>query len=137
MRYKLDRSSHSVYNLNYHLILVVKYRRKALKYEDVRNRLYEIIQKLINQYEVEIINMNTGDDHIHILFKAKPKLCLSKFINMLKGVTARYLRKEFPKLKKMLWGDSFWSDSYFVATTGQVSLDTLIKYVESQGEKKK
>jgi putative transposase len=55
-----------------------------------------------------------------------------KTVNTLKGVTARYLRKEFPELKELLWGDSFWSDSYFLASTGQVSLDVLKRYVEEQ-----
>jgi putative transposase len=48
-----------------------------------------------------------------------------------------YLRQEFPEIKNLLWGDSFWSDSKFIATTGQVSLDVLMKYVESQNEPKK
>jgi len=56
-------------------------------------------------------------------------------VNVIKGVTARRLRQEFPQTKKLLWGDSFWSNSYFIASTGQVSLDVLMQYVESQMEK--
>jgi len=58
-----------------------------------------------------------------------------RLVNVLKGVTARRLRQEFPQTKEFLCGDSFWSDSYFIASTGQVSLDILMQYVESQMEK--
>jgi putative transposase len=69
------------------------------------------------------------------LFKATPQTDLVKVINSVKGVTARYLRHEFPETKKFLWGDAFWTPSYFLATTGQVSLDVLKAYVESQEDK--
>jgi len=60
------------------------------------------------------------------------KTNLVNVVNVIKGVTARRLRQEFPQTKEFLWGDSFWSDSYFIASTGQVSLDILMQYVESQ-----
>jgi len=134
-KYKLDKSSHAFYSLQYHLILVVKYRRPALKNEKVRERLKEIFWSLQDKVGIEIIAQEPSKDHVHILFKATPKTNLVKVINILKGVSARYLRKEFPQLKKYLWGESFWNDSYFIATTGQVSLDVLKKYVESQAKK--
>ena len=81
--------------------------------------------------------MEPALDHIHMLVKGTPSTDLEKVFNTLKGVSSRYLRQEFPEIKNMLWGDSFWSDSKFVATTGQVSLDVLMKYVESQNEPKK
>ena len=132
MKYKLDKSSHAVFSLQYHLVLIIKYRRKALCDETIRERLKNIVWGLTKQLGVEIIAQEPAEDHIHILFKAKPSTDLVKTANTLKGVTARSLRKEFPQLKELLWGDSFWSDSYFLASTGQVSLDALKKYVEEQ-----
>jgi putative transposase len=72
-----------------------------------------------------------------VLFKAAPKTNIVNVVNVIKGVTARRLRQEFPKTKEFLWGDSFWSDSYFIASTGQVSLDVLMSYVESQMKREK
>ena len=132
MKYKLDKSSHAVFSLQYHLVLIIKYRRKALCDEAIRERLKNIVWDLSKQLDVEIIAQEPAEDHIHILFKAKPSTDLVKTVNSLKGVTARLLRKEHPQLKELLWGDSFWSDSYFLASTGQVSLDVLKKYVEEQ-----
>lgn len=135
MKYKLDRSAHSVYSLHYHLVVVVKYRRKALYDEMIRERLKQIIWGLTDELGIEILAQEPAEDHLHVLFKATPKTNLVNVVNVIKGVTARRLRAEFPKIKEFLWGDSFWSDSYFVATTGQVSLDVLMQYVESQMEK--
>ncbi len=132
MKYKLDKSSHAVFSLQYHLVLIIKYRRKALCNDAIRERLKNIIWDLAKQLGIEIIVQEPAEDHTHILFKAKPSTDLVKTINTLKGVTARYLRKEFPELKTLLWGNSFWSDSYFLASTGQVSLDVLKKYVEER-----
>jgi putative transposase len=132
MKYKLDKSSHAVFSLQYHLVLVVKYRRKALCNETIRERLKNVIWNLARQLDIEIIAQEPAEDHVHVLFKAKPSTDLVKVVNTLKGVTARLMRKEFPQLKNLLWGDSFWSDSYFIASTGQVSLDVLKKYVEAQ-----
>ncbi len=135
MKYKLDRSAHSVYSLHYHLVVVIKYRRKALYDEAIRERLKQIIWSLADELGIEILAQEPAEDHHHILFTATPTTNLSNIVNVIKGVTARRLRQEFPQTKKLLWGDSFWSNSYFIASTGQVSLDVLMQYVESQMEK--
>lgn len=136
MKYKLDKSSHSVFSLHYHLIIVIKYRRKALVDETIRERLKNIIWNLAKQLQIEIITQEPSEDHIHILFKAKPSTNLVEVVNTLKGVTSRIIRREYPQLKELLWGGSLWSNSYFIATTGQVSLDVLKVYVENQNQKK-
>ena len=133
MKYKLDKSSHAVFSLYYHLVLVTKYRRPVLETEQIRERLKEIFWSLQDNLGIEIVSQEPNKDHIHVLFKATPKTNLVRVVNVLKGVSSRYLRKEFPEIRKQLWGKSFWSDSYFLATTGQVSLDVLKRYVESQG----
>ena len=135
MKYKLGRSAHSVYSLHYHLVVVIKYLRKALYDEVIRERLKQIIWSLTDQLGIEILAQEPTEDHLHILFTTTPTTNLSNVVNVIKGVTARRLRKEFPQTKEFLWGDSFWSDSYFIASTGQVSLDVLMQYVESQMEK--
>lgn len=136
MRYKLDKRSHAVYSLTYHYIAVVKYRRNIFTTDTIINRLKEINYDIAQRFGVEIINQETDLDHIHILIKATPKTEIPKFINALKGVSARLLFKEFPEIKEKLWNGKFWSPSYFLCTTGQVTLDQLKEYVSSQGEKK-
>jgi len=133
MKYLLYKGSHSVYSLHYHLIFVVKYRRKVLD-AIISENLKRIILRISQDYSVEIVEQETDLDHIHILFSAKPVLTIPKFVSTLKSHSSRILRKQFPQLQKKLWGKSFWSNSYFIATTGQVTLDVIKKYVENQGK---
>lgn len=129
-----DTNKHSVYLLQYHLILVVKYRKKVIT-DEICNRLKEIFEYIgeKEQYKLKIIEFNSDIDHLHILFKAEPKSELKKFINAYKSASSRLIKKEFPKIKKNLWKEAFWSRSFFLATTGGVTLDVLKKYVENQG----
>ena len=133
MKYQVQKGAHSVYSLNYHLIFVVKYRRKVLS-AIVSEALKAMILRISQNYQRLIIEQEADIDHLHILFSAKPTLNILKYISELKSLTSRLLRKQFPELRSKLWGKSFWSSSYFLATTGQVTLDVIRKYVENQGK---
>lgn len=131
--YKLDKNCNSVYSLIYHFITVVKYRKKVFTTDEIISDLKTINEKVAEDFEVEIIEQECGDDHIHILFRAKPTLDIPKFINLLKGRSSREIRKKYKDfLSDKLWGDSFWSPSYFLSTTGNVTIDILKQYVENQ-----
>ena len=132
-----DTNNHSVFLLQYHLILVTKYRREVIDNE-ICKRLKEIFEYIAikDQYKLKIIEFNHDKDHLHILFKAEPKSEISKFINAYKSASSRLIKKEFPKIKEKLWKEYFWSRSFFLATTGGVTLEVLKQYVESQGKKR-
>jgi putative transposase len=134
MKYELDKGQHSVYTLSYHLVMCVKGRRKVLVGE-VAKEILEILETLAEKIGITIIEMETGIDHVHILFKSKPTHQPSKVINSLKSVSARRLFAKYPQIKQYLWKGHFWSNSYFLATTGQVTLEVLKQYVQSQPEK--
>ena len=131
---ELKRNSNAVYLLNYHIILVVKYRKKIFVNDEIIERAKELMRKISDENDVEVINQECGDDHIHLIVSTKPTLQLTKYINLLKGHSARALRKEFD-FSEQLYGDSLWSDSYYIATCGNVSLDTLYNYIENQRKK--
>jgi len=133
MKYKLDKSSHSVYALQYHLVQCVKYRRKVLDREDIVDFLKQKIKEISETFDVEVLNIECDKNHFHLLFKAKPVLDIPKYLNTIKTITSREIQRNFPEVKEKLWKNAFWSRSYFLATTGQVTLDQLKKYVESQG----
>lgn len=132
---KLDSNNHSVFSLNYHLILVIKYRRKVLN-DDISNRLKEIFEYISPNYNITLEEWEHDKDHIHVLFKAHPKSELSKFINAYKSVSSRLIKKEFSNMKKFLWKEYFWSRSYCLITTGGATIDVVKKYIENQGEKR-
>ncbi len=120
------------------MIFCVKYRRKVLT-EEISTRLKDIILGISKDFQVKIIEQETDKDHIHILFKTKPTINMTKYINSIKGVSSRILFQEFPEIKmnyvtiaKAIKGH-LWSRSYCLLTTGQTTLDVLKRYVESQG----
>ncbi|MFZ3167993.1 MAG: IS200/IS605 family transposase [Candidatus Methanoperedens sp.] len=135
MQYKLDRGSHAVYTLQYHLVQVVKYRKKALDNEKIIDLLKLKIHEISTTFQVEVIDIGCDTDHFHMIFKSKPTLEIPKYLNAIKTITSREIRRTFPEIKEKLLGDAFWSPSYFLATTGQVTLEQLNKYIENQGEK--
>jgi len=135
MKYKLDKSAHSVFALYYHLVIMVKYRRKALYPDDIRERLKDIVWDLSTELGIEVVAHEPAEDHYHLLFKATPKTNPVNAVNVIKCVSSRRLRQEFPATKDLLCENSFWSPLYFLATSGQVSLDALKEYVDSQPEK--
>jgi len=129
----MRQTNNAVFSLCYHFITVVKYRQKVFTDDAIIGSLKTIMTKIAEEFDVEIIEQECGDDHLHILFATKPTLDLIKFINYLKGRSSRLLREQYKDfLKNKLWGDSFWSPSYFLSTTGNVSLDVLKQYVENQ-----
>lgn len=131
--YDLDKSTNGVYSLHYHFITCVKYRRDVFVRDDIVEDLKQIIEDISKEYDVQVIEQECGSDHIHILFKCKPTLIFKDYIQAIKGRSARLLRSKYKDyLETMLWGKHFWSPSYFLATTGNVTIDILKQYVENQ-----
>jgi len=93
----------AVSDLKAHLVLTTKYRRKAIT-PSMLARLQEIVQMFCQEQGCEIVEFNGEADHIHLLFTYYPQLTLSKFVNSLKTVTSRLIRKEFAEeLQKIYW----------------------------------
>lgn len=132
MGYGLDTNNHSVFSLNFHLVLVVKYRRRAFSAAEMLSRLREMAEHIGKSHNVRVIEMNGEADHVHFLLRTKPNCDLSKYINSLKSASSRVLKKEFPSTRRMLWKDMFWSQSYCLISVGGAPLDVLKRYIDSQ-----
>jgi putative transposase len=125
----------SVYKLNAHIILVVKYRKKAID-KAILSRLKEIFIDTLGKWDAQLVEFNGEADHIHLLIDYKPDKPLSTLIGNLKTVSSRLIRKEFPELsEKYFYGKAhFWTGAYFVASCGGVTVEHLKRYVENQAE---
>ena len=126
-RYSVSKTC--VYNLGYHLIWCTKYRRKVLS-PKIELRLKELIRKKAEEIEVEIVEMETMPDHIHIFVKSKPTYSPHFIVQQFKGYSSRILREEFAELRSRL--PSLWTRSYFCESVGCISADTIIGYIENQ-----
>ena len=130
----LDNNNHSVFLLHYHLVLIIKYRRKILN-DEISNRLNEIFRNVEKNYNISLQEWNHDVDHVHILFKAHPNTEISKFINAYKSASSRLIKKEFPNIKIKLWKEYFWSRSFCLLTTGGAPIEVIRRYIENQGMK--
>ena len=123
---------HCVYKLTYHLVLVTKYRKKCLSNE-MLNRLEEIIKKNCTDWEIDLIEFKGEADHVHILLDMHPNIMPSKFINNLKTVSSRLIRKEFEEeLKPYYWKPVLWTRAYCLLTTGGATIDVIREYIQKQ-----
>ena len=120
--------------LRYHLIMCTKYRREVID-DDISNRLKEIFLRIADSYNIVLEEWNHDIDHVHILFRGAPNTELSKFINAYKSASSRLIKKENSGIKKSLWKEMFWSQSYCLISTGGVSVDIIKQYIRTQNQK--
>ena len=128
------KQGHSVYYTRYHLVIATKYRRKILK-DGFGEYLKKLVIGIGRQIpEIEIVEINTDKDHIHMLLSIPPKLSISEVVKEIKAKTGLHMRRKFPFLDKVYWGKGgIWSRGYFVSTVG-ISEATIKKYIEMQGK---
>ena len=121
-----------VYNINYHIIWCVKYRKKVLT-SNISNRLYEILISIGKEKGFTVTECKVGEnDHIHCFISAPPKISITQIVKYLKGISGNILLKEFPELREQLWKGQLWNGSYFCETIGSTSKENIIKYIEKQ-----
>ncbi|MED0759110.1 IS200/IS605 family transposase [Aneurinibacillus thermoaerophilus] len=127
-------NNHSMFSLYYHLVLVVKYRRKVID-DTISDYVKDMVVRLGENYNISLVEWNHDIDHVHILFKAHPNTEMSKFINAYKSASSRLIKKHFPQVKRKLWKEYFWSRSFCLLTTGGAPIEVIKQYIENQGMK--
>ena len=130
---ELRGNNHSVFSIHFHLILVVKYRKKVID-ERISERLKEIFEYIQDNYNIVLEEWDHDIDHVHVLFRSEPNSNISKFINAYKSASSRLIKKEYPSIKSRLYKEAFWSQSFCLISTGGANIETIKKYIESQGE---
>ncbi|MEH7087042.1 IS200/IS605 family transposase [Neobacillus drentensis] len=113
------------------MVWCVKYRHKVLT-KEIEPRLKEILLQISEQYCFTISEMEGDQDYIHLLIECSPQHTIPNMVKVLKGISARLLFKEFPQLKKKLWGGHLWNPSYFVATVSEHTEEQIRKYIQDQ-----
>ena len=130
----LRRNTHHVFRLMYHFVWIPKYRHKVFS-EPYRGVLKAIISKVCYDYDIELVELEVPEDHIHMVVRTEPKLAPSDVMQVVKSISAREFFRRFPGLKqKYFWGGKLWTQSYFVETIGNANEDVIRKYVRAQLE---
>ncbi len=122
-----------VFNIGYHIVWSTKYRRKALT-GDIEIRCKEMFLLIAKEHDFEISAMEVMPDHVHLFVSAHPKYAPGELVKKLKGQSGRWLFMEFPTLKKMFRKGHIWNPSTYYGTVGDVSRETVERYIELQKE---
>ena len=134
----VEKAAHCAYDVHYHLVIVMKYRRKIFVKKEYIDFLCSLVSEIGERYEFEIEELGSDGDHVHILVSAPPRYAPSRIMQVIKSITGRMMFKQFPEIKQQLWGGELWSDGGFVGTIGQaMGLENMKKYIQRQGSKDK
>jgi putative transposase len=128
----IHRGRHCAFALHVHLVFVTKYRRGVFT-KEVLNDLHTVFASVCADFEAELVEFDGEDDHVHLLVNYPPKVSVSALVNSLKGVSSRMIRrKDYPTIRKKLWGSALWSPSYFAGSCGGAPISILRQYIEQQ-----
>ena len=125
------KTSHATYDIKYHLVWITKYRKPVLT-RKIAERARELVRMVCKNNETEILAGHISKDHVHLLVSAPPHLSVSKLVQYIKGYSSRKLLMEYKDLNKMFWGQHFWARGYFAASSGNVTDEVILEYIQKQ-----
>ena len=135
IKIEISTSRGYVYSIQYHIVWCVKYRHKIIT-DNIKKDLIEILNKIAQDNNFEILECNTDMDHIHLLINCSPQHYIPNMIKALKGVSARLLMKKYKNnLKDKLWKGHLWNSSYFVATVSENTENQIRMYIQKQSQR--
>ena len=127
--------SNAVYSLRLHVVFVTKYRRKVIT-DRMRKHLQQSLAGILADWRCQLIEFGGEEDHIHMLIEIHPALNISTLVNNLKSASSRRVRNKFPKhIAQFYWKPYFWNRAYYIGSIGNVTLETIMRYVQQQGTK--
>jgi putative transposase len=123
-----QRDEHRVHLIIYHLVWTPK-RRKAVLVNAIAADCRKLIEAKCAEKGWEIIELAIQPDHVHLFVRVWPSVSAADVVKEVKGVTSHELRETYPVLRRL---PSLWTRSYFAATAGNVSSETIKRYIEAQ-----
>jgi putative transposase len=111
------RTAHALYDTQYPLVWAPEYRERILRGQ-IKERMDALLREIAQAYRITIDEMQVTIDQVHILCSFAPNLSITQALTRLKGLPARAILREYPQIKRPLWGGEFWEEGYFVRTLG-------------------
>ena len=125
------KTSHSLYDIKYHIVWITKYRKPVLVGE-LAKRTRELVRQICKGIDVEIISGHVSKDHVHLFVSVPPHISVSELIKRIKGKSSWKIMSEFKTISKQFWGRHFWGRGYFVASSGNVTDEVIMEYIKNQ-----
>ena len=130
------RTAHAAYDTAYHLVWSPKYRKQILQ-GAIAERVREMFTEIAEQYDITIDEMEVSLDHVHIFCSFPPRYSIAQVVTRFKSLSARAIFREYPQVKRQLWGGEFWEDGYFARTVGdKVTAEVIRKYIQHHRSEK-
>jgi len=131
---EVRHASHCTYRIRYHMVFVMKFRKKLLTLE-----IFDFIKKLCKDIELRYYfhfdALGSDGDHLHLVVEGAPRYAPSQIMQICKSILAKQVFKQYPELREELWGGEFWSDGGHIDTIGDgKGLEAIKKYVINQGQ---
>jgi putative transposase len=124
---------HNVSECYYHIQITIKYRKRIFE-KDIENAIIEVVRGFKERYYIDIYTIGFDKNHVHFLCRFLPKYSGGQVIRLIKSITSQKIFKDYPMVKKELWGGEFWSDGYFIATvSGRGDRKIIESYIKNQG----
>ena len=130
MKNEINRTAHSTYRCEYHIVFAPKYRRQIV-YGQIKKDIGEIFRKLCNEKKVEIIESEACPNHIHMLVSIPPYLSIAQFVGFLKSKSTLMIFDRHANLKYKYGSRSFWCRGYYVDTIGK-NERIIQEYIKNQ-----
>ena len=127
------KGPHTLFDLKYHLVWTTKYRKPVLVGK-VGIRVRDLIREICMEHSIQILRGHVSKDHIHIFISMPPQISVSKIAQYIKGKTSRKLLQESAELRKRFWGQHLWGRGYFAVTSGTITDEMIMEYIENQDE---
>ncbi len=131
----IRRTAHAVYDTSYHLVWAPKYRKKILD-EVLGPQVDGMFRSIGEQYDITIDEMEVSSDHVPIFCSFPPRYSIAQVITRFKSLSAREVFREYPPVKRQLWGGEFWETGYFARTVGdKVTSEVIRQYIKQHRDK--
>ncbi len=132
----ISHAAHKVYEIRYHIVITVKYRKRLILPEERISFLKYVLLEIEKRYDIRFDTVGTDGNHAHFFIDTPPKYSPSEIFKIVKSITARELFIKFPEIKKELWGGQFWNDGGYIGTVGEGrTADIVRRYILRQGSK--
>lgn len=130
---QIKSTRHCKYQSGHHFVWIPFKRRRIFKNEEIVEATKRHVIESIERNDMSLIAIEvdrTLMDHIHVFVSIPPRMSASEAVNIMKGYSSRMLRKEFQWLIDLYQKDQLWARSYYWGTTGNVSAQTVKRYIE-------